>query len=192
MGWVDKVPRCSPPLYIGGLHALYQRRDLFDDYHITHIISVLDFDIYEAGHFSEFKHIHVKIDDDPNEDLLQYFDQSNAFIAGAAKSSSAPGSSPSENAVFVHCAMGKSRSATIVCAYLMWKYELNPRQALNQLCEGRPICGPNPGFMEQLGVYYEMLKAKDEEGSRKIYDKWKSGRFRGEPWEWQKRSLGKL
>jgi dual specificity phosphatase 12 len=28
MGWVDQIPRCGK-LYIGGLHALYQKPDLF-------------------------------------------------------------------------------------------------------------------------------------------------------------------
>lgn len=29
---------------------------------ITHILSVLDFDIYEAGHFKEYTHLHIRID----------------------------------------------------------------------------------------------------------------------------------
>lgn len=136
MGWVDKVPRTEGGgLYIGGLHALYQRQDLFRQYKISHIVSMLDFDIYEAGHFKDYKHMHVRIDDDPNENMLEHLKATNDFIENALSNG---------GAVFVHCAMGKSRSATIVVAYLMRKYGKTPDDALSQLCEGRPVCEPNP------------------------------------------------
>lgn len=177
MGWVDRVPRAGK-LYIGGLHALYQKPDLFAQAAITHIVSVLDFDIYEAGHFSDYKHIHIRQDDDPNENLLQHFKRSNAFIEEALSSG---------GGVFVHCAMGKSRSATIVCAYLMGKYDLTPTQALAQVCEGRPVCGPNLGFMEQLEIYSRILKAEDEAAADQVYRKWLDERFIGDPWTWEAR-----
>ena len=148
MGWVDQIPRCGK-LFIGGLHALYQKPDLFHAAGITHILSVLDFDIYEAGAFKEYKHLHIKLDDDPNENLIEYFKETNQFIEDGLASG---------GGVFVHCAMGKSRSATVCCAYLMQKYNISPHRALSQVCEGRPVCGPNAGFMEQLEVrqiYYQ-------------------------------------
>lgn len=72
------MPRAGK-LFIGGLHALYQT-DLFKQAGITHILSVLDFDIYEAGHFKEYTHLHIRIDDHPDENLLQHFNQTNRFI----------------------------------------------------------------------------------------------------------------
>jgi dual specificity phosphatase 12 len=87
--------------------------------------------------------------------------------------------------VFVHCAMGKSRSATLVVAYLMWKYGVDANVALEQLCEGRPVCDPNPGFKEQLEVWERMCKSGDEsEKKKKIYEEWEKTRFTGEYWEW--------
>ena len=131
-----KVPRTDGGgLFIGGLHALYQRQDLFRQYKISHIVSMLDFDIYEAGHFKDYKHMHVRIDDDPNENMLEHLEATNDFIENALSNG---------GAVFVHCAMGKSRSATIVVAYLMRKYGKTTDEALAQLCEGRPVCEPNP------------------------------------------------
>ncbi|EMC97963.1 hypothetical protein BAUCODRAFT_120879 [Baudoinia panamericana UAMH 10762] len=177
MGWVDHVPRAGN-IYIGGLHALYQKPDLFERAKITHILSVLDFDIYEAGHFKEYTHLMIRIDDDPNQNLLQHFEQTNAFIESALSSG---------GAVFVHCAMGKSRSATVVCAYLMSKYNLTPGKALEQVCEGRPVCSPNPGFMSQLEVYSRMLKAGSREESAAIYREWLRDGFKGDPWVWDKR-----
>ena len=53
-------------------------------------------------------------------------------------------------------AMGKSRSATVVIAYLMHKLRLNPKEALEKLRESRGVCEPNPGFMKQLELYHDM------------------------------------
>ena len=52
-------------------------------------------------------------------------------------------------------AMGKSRSATCVMAYLIQKYRVTPQEALEQLQRSRPICEPNPGFMQQLELYHQ-------------------------------------
>ena len=109
MGWVDKVPRAGN-LYIGGLHALYQRQDLFKEYKITHIISALDFDLYEAGHFKEYTHIQVKLDDDPNENFFthtNHFRDTNDFIEAALSNG---------GAVFVHCKRSPSVCSTPVFA----------------------------------------------------------------------------
>lgn len=83
--------------------------------------------------------------------------------------------------------MGKSRSATIVIAYLMASYHMSPSQALKQLCEGRPVCAPNPGFMEQLEIYHQILHAKQSEQKKAIYRAWAQNKFRGSSWEWDKR-----
>lgn len=184
MGWVDGVPRAGK-LFIGGLHALYQKPDLFQKAGITHIVSVLDYDVYKGGNFSQYKRLMLRVDDDPNEDLLKWFDKAVAFINVALNEEG--------GGVFVHCAMGKSRSATIVCAYLMWKYGVTPDEALKQLCEGRPVCSPNPGFMEQLEIYSEMLKAPNKGKADEIYQNWLKNRFTGDWWTWDKRrSAAKL
>jgi len=177
MGWVDQVPEAGK-LYIGGLHALYQKPDLFERAGITHILSVLDFDIYEAGAFKQYQHLHIRLDDDPNENLLQHFEEANNFIEKALSGG---------GGVFVHCAMGKSRSATIVCAWLMRTYGISPLKALVQLCEGRPVCSPNPGFMEQLEIYSHMLKAESSAKSDSIYKKWLEERYTGDAWTWDRR-----
>ncbi|KAK3113401.1 hypothetical protein LTR53_009335 [Teratosphaeriaceae sp. CCFEE 6253] len=178
MGWVDQVPRAGK-LFIGGLHALYQKPDLFIQAKITHILSVLDYDVYEGGNFKQYQHLMLRVEDDPNENLLQHFGKTNAFIDAAL--------ADDDGGVFVHCAMGKSRSATIVCAHLMQKYEISPDAALKQLCEGRPVCSPNPGFMEQLEVFHEMLQAGSPEAAEATYERWLKGRRKMEWWAWESR-----
>lgn len=196
MGWVDQVPRAGK-LYIGGLYALYQT-DLIRGAGITHVLSVIDYDPLLQEKFAHLKHFHIRADDHPNEDLLRYFPDAVKYIDAAIGHGSGENgvASNSENdaaagtadgGVFVHCAMGKSRSATLVVAYLMWKYHLDPATALEQLCEGRPVCDPNPGFKEQLQVWQRMCKTDSEVEKRAIYDDWERTRFKGEYWEWDLR-----
>jgi dual specificity phosphatase 12 len=186
MGWVDQVPRAGK-LYIGGLYALYQT-DLIRAAGITHVLSVIDYDPLLQERFAHLKHFHVRADDHPNENLLQHFEAAVRYIDGALQElNQAKEEEGSGGGVFVHCAMGKSRSATLVVAYLMWKYQLDPVTALEQLCEGRPVCDPNPGFKEQLEVWGRMCKTEDDEEKRRIYEEWEKTRFTGEYWEWDQR-----
>lgn len=198
MGWVDQVPRAGK-LYIGGLYALYQT-DLIRAAGITHVLSVIDYDPALKERFPELKlkHLHIRADDHPNENLLQHFEEVVRWMDGALEKVESSGDltgrldgkgrdGDDEGGVFVHCAMGKSRSATLVVAYLMWKYKLDPKVALDQLCEGRPVCDPNPGFKEQLEVWEEMCKKDSAAERKKIYDEWEKTRFTGEYWEWDVR-----
>tara|TARA_R110002003_G_scaffold140_25_gene12913 strand:- start:7121 stop:7738 length:618 start_codon:yes stop_codon:yes gene_type:complete len=189
MGWVDQVPRAGK-LYIGGLYALYQT-DLIRAAGITHVLSVIDYDPLLQERFAHLKHFHVRADDHPNENLLQHFEAAVRYIDAALQDVNQAEEEGSGGGVFVHCAMGKSRSATLVVAYLMWKYQLDPVTALEQLCEGRPVCDPNPGFKEQLEVWARMCKTGDEEEKRRIYEEWEKTRFMGEYWEWDQRRTAK-
>jgi dual specificity phosphatase 12 len=191
MGWVDRVPRAGK-LYIGGLYALYQT-DLIRAAGITHVLSVIDYDPSLKERFPDLTldHLHIKADDHPNENLLQYFDEAVRYIDQALKEveNETEGDAKGQNGggVFVHCAMGKSRSATLVVAYLMWTYEMDATAALEQLCEGRPVCDPNPGFKEQLEVWERMCKSGDEHVKKEMYEEWEKTRFTGEYWEWGER-----
>lgn len=184
MGWVDLVPRAGK-LYIGGLYALYQT-DLIAAAGITHVLSVIDYDPLLQEKFQHLKHFHIRADDHPNADLLKNIEEGVLYIDEALNSQRSK-KDGSEGGVFVHCAMGKSRSATLVVAYLMWKYKIDANTALEQLCEGRPVCDPNPGFKEQLQVWEKMCKVESKEEKRKIYEEWEKGRFVGEYWEWDLR-----
>lgn len=67
--------------------------------------------------------------------------------------------------------MGKSRSATVVIAYLMQKHNINPSEALSQLRQARSICEPNDGFMNQLELYGEM-KTPEHVEETPAYQRW--------------------
>jgi len=182
MGWVDHISR-GGRLYIGGLYALYQT-DLIRAAGITHVLSVIDYDpgLNVKPTMAHLKGLWICAEDTPNEDLLKWFGQACDFVE---KGLSEGGS------VFVHCAMGKSRSATLVVAFLMRKYGLGWREGLRWVEEGRPVCEPNVGFKEQLGVWERMCGVEKVEEKKKIYEKWVEGRFLGEVWEWEAREREK-
>lgn len=52
--------------------------------------------------------------------------------------------------VLVHCEQGKSRSASVVVAYIMATVGIGREAALDLVQSRRPIAQPNEGFMEQL------------------------------------------
>ncbi|KAF2155614.1 dual specificity protein phosphatase 12 [Myriangium duriaei CBS 260.36] len=159
MSLLDKVPG-DLKLYIGGLFTL-RRKGSLRECGITHVLSVLrlplDQDLFEG-----YKHHVIEVDDVDDENLLQYLPEAIKFIQDGLDSG---------GAVLVHCAMGKSRSATCVVAYLMKRFDLWPKEALAKLREARPFVEPNPGFMEQLQLFRGM-GMPDEMDSIPAYQRW--------------------
>ncbi|XP_056174961.1 dual specificity protein phosphatase 1-like isoform X3 [Syzygium oleosum] len=60
--------------------------------------------------------------------------------------------------VLVHCFVGKSRSVTIVVAYLMKKHGMSLSQALEHVKSRRRQASPNSGFISQLQEYEKFLQ----------------------------------
>ncbi len=54
-------------------------------------------------------------------------------------------------------AIGVSRSATVVCAWLMSTRNMTHREAIDFLISRRSIVKPNPGFVKQLQLFEQML-----------------------------------
>ena len=86
----------------------------------------------------------IDIMDYDSENIIQYFGECLNFIKGDEK-------------VFVHCAAGASRSATIVIAYLMWKKKMRFDKAYNFVKSKRSIIYPNLGFRQQLQMFEKLL-----------------------------------
>jgi len=92
--------------------------------------------------------------------------------------------------------MGKSRSATILLAYLLWSSRQRPKgntsgdvvslppkqltviEALELLRQGRPFAEPNEGFMDQLHLYEKMgcPTTEQELTAHKLYRRWMNKR----------------
>ncbi|OJD13385.1 hypothetical protein AJ78_06156 [Emergomyces pasteurianus Ep9510] len=115
---------------------------------ISHIVSVLRLNADEER-FESFEHLQIPVDDVSDEDLLEHFPTTNAFIKSGLEGN---------GGVLVHCAMGKSRSATVCIAFLLHRDPgaLTPWEALELIRRSRPLCEPNDGFQEQLELYHKM------------------------------------
>lgn len=70
--------------------------------------------------------------------------------------------------------MGKSRSATVLAAYLMDTYKIDRDEALTRIRKSRAFCEPNDGFMEQLELYHNMglPSTEDEIEDHPKYQHW--------------------
>lgn len=153
-----------------------------------------------------FQHKSIDADDVDEQDLLGHFSAAVRFIdqglyppdAAAKPEHDGRSAESSPGSVFVHCAMGKSRSASCVIAYLLYKYphrfggnHFDPataspaerrataaaavQNALALVREGRPLAEPNDGFMRQLELWWEMGCPADTDEAveaHPVYQKW--------------------
>ena len=94
-----------------------------------------------------FKYKKLLLDDDPNYPIFECFDEAFDFIEQGLKS----------GVVLVHCAQGRSRSATIVLMYLMRSKRITFKKALSYLKERHKNADPNQGFCNQLKQYQKYL-----------------------------------
>lgn len=78
----------------------------------------------------EFKYQRYELLDSPNCNIAKYFNEGSEYIENAIKSG---------GKVLVHCFAGKSRSSTLILAYMVKKLGMPLRQAYDKLKEARPI-----------------------------------------------------
>lgn len=161
----------------------------------------------EGEEAKSYKRMSIDIDDDPDSDLLVHFPSVVRFIENALHppSSGVVDADRSEDTasprgVFVHCAMGISRSVTCVMAYLLYKYphryggkqQVSPpsaasaaqrrqtssdavTKALEWVRQGRASAAPNEGFIDQLQLWWEMGCPADHDKAvehHPVYQKW--------------------
>ncbi|XP_018533917.1 dual specificity protein phosphatase 12 [Lates calcarifer] len=134
----------DPGLYIGTAADLNDRQVLADA-DVTHILSVDSVDpapLLPAD--GGFRRKWVNVLDEVTSDLLSHMDECFLFIQEAVDGG---------RAAIVHCQAGRSRSATIVTAYLMKRYQLSFSEAYHRLRSVKQDVQVNSGFEEQLCLY---------------------------------------
>ncbi|KAF7589139.1 tyrosine protein phosphatase yvh1 [Aspergillus hancockii] len=157
---MNRIP--GQNIYIGGIFSLKNKAAL-ERANITHVLSVLRLQPQKET-LTSFQHHSIDVDDVDDENLLEHFPSAIKFIQSGLDA---------DGGVLVHCAMGKSRSATICIAYLLHQQPsaLTPQSALAIIRESRPLCEPNDGFMKQLGIYHQM-GCPDDVTSQPLYNRW--------------------
>lgn len=147
------IDRILGGLFIGAYSDLSTEK--LDELKITHLVCCFKGGIGEE--FSKYEAKQIPIDDDENTDVLCWLDESNAFINNALFGEEVVRrglKAPHKTNVLILCQAGESRSVTILAAYLMKKYKLNAEQALHAIKRKRSTASPNPGFRDQLELYF--------------------------------------
>ncbi|KAM7280330.1 hypothetical protein ACFE04_007464 [Oxalis oulophora] len=147
----DKIPiQIEPGLFLGSVGAA-NNKDELKNLNITHILTMANSlpPAYPTG----FLYKVVNVADREDTNLRQYFDECFAFIDEAKTQG---------GGALVHCFVGRSRSVTIVVAYLMKKHGLSLSQALEHVKTRRPQACPNTGFITQLQDFEKSLKENED------------------------------
>ena len=131
-------------LYLGNIDSSYDYAEL-KNIGITHVVSVLQG--YIPPYPDDFNYLVVNALDDENTNLKDVFDEAIEFIDEGIENGK----------VLVHCYAGRSRSATIVIAYIVKKFGMSVEKALKFVKGCRGIVMPNKYFMKQLDEYYIKL-----------------------------------
>lgn len=121
-------------LYLGGIESSFAKETL-KQIGITHILMV--------GYFmtplfpEDFTYENIEINDNSNENILQHLIKGIKFI-------------DQSKSCYTHCQLGKSRSASFVIAYVMYKNKIHFSDAFNFVKSKRRLAFPNEGFQWQL------------------------------------------
>ncbi len=118
-------------IYLGSERAA-TNLELLEQYDITAILSVQAEAYYKDLYPPHFLYKHLPLLDGQIIDAL-VFEEALKFISMAQKEC---------RNILVHCAVGVSRSPSIVSAYLMKIKGMNPLEALNFLRKKRPVVQP--------------------------------------------------
>lgn len=130
-------------LYIGDAEAA-KEWEMIEELGIERIISLgNENELKKYKYFENIEYLKIIIEDDDNENIQQYFEMCNNFIALGN--------------VLVHCHKGISRSATIVIAYLMYTHQMDFTEAFEKLKTVRSFIEPNKGFIRQLQESLEYI-----------------------------------
>ncbi|KAJ7035600.1 protein-tyrosine phosphatase-like protein [Mycena alexandri] len=129
---------------------------------ITHVVSVLEREPTIPDYIPDNHKLHISVADRADVDIQQYLTQTTAFITAALEENE-------ENNVLVHCFQGVSRSATVVCAYIVATTTLTATESITYAQAKRSVVCPNLGFRNQLQAWSQQFygnNAKRSGGSR--------------------------
>jgi len=85
--------------------------------------------------------IDIPMIDDEEFPICNYFDYTYCIIDTALKK---------KQKIIINCRAGISRSVTVVCSYLMSKFDMDFFEAMELISKKRKIADPNSGFVQQL------------------------------------------
>lgn len=128
-------------------------KELLKENGITHILSVTSY--FNPAYPNDFKYLHIPSYDILDFDLGKFFNQAVNFIKEGTSG---------ENKILVHCMYGKSRSVSMVLAYLMKEKKMPYDIAYEFVKYKRPVMNPNKSFVQQLKKFeYELILNEEDD-----------------------------
>lgn len=134
-------------LYLGSEEQAHNPH-VIQNLKITHIVNATK---GSANKFSNVKYCKVTVMDQEDEKISRFFQKAYEFVETAMHENQLGAS----NVVLVHCALGVSRSATLVVMFLMRTFGLSLEEGMDFLKKHRNRAEPNPGFLKQLEDFYD-------------------------------------
>jgi len=141
----SRMHEVRPGLWLGSLEAAQDWQRL-QEQGIRHVITCgrgLETCLPEGV----TRELSLKVDDLDEVDILEHLPPASDILDQLLSRM---------QSVLVHCAMGRSRSAAVVIAYVMRKEHLSYTEALSSVQAVRPEVLPNTGFSRQLAWYASM------------------------------------
>lgn len=131
-----------PGLWLGNWASATHREEL-KSRGITHIMTAI-YGSY-ATFPSDFTYKLVPLRDIPEQDMTnELLDETSDYIHEVLSS---------DNKILIHCSYGKSRSSSLVIAYLIKYHDYSFERARLFVKEKRELIEPNPGFQYRLKNY---------------------------------------
>ncbi|KAH6916021.1 protein-tyrosine phosphatase-like protein [Coprinopsis sp. MPI-PUGE-AT-0042] len=115
---------------------------------ITHVVSIMEGCPVIPTTILSQNRVWINIMDTSETEILIHLESTTEFIKKALEEDE-------NNKVLVHCLQGISRSATVVCAYLIATEGMGSQEAIDHLQTIRHVVCPNLGFRLQLLKYSE-------------------------------------
>jgi len=134
-------------LYLGNADAS-RTKEMLKENGVSHILVAGDF--LTMAYPDEYTYKQLSLQDQPDEDIKRYFIEAAKFIHKALQQG---------KTVFVHCAAGVSRSASIIISYLMIINKWDFDETYQMVKSKRGIIFPNSGFREQLRELGAQIKS---------------------------------
>ena len=137
----DNLPvKIVDGIYIGSVHCAFNKETL-SQYGITHILNISG---VPATYPNNFTYLQLTLRDKDYANLLSAIPAANVFIESCIDDG---------RNVLVHCKGGRSRSAAVICAFLMSTEGLGFEQAIQTVKSQRAVAEVNKGFEMQLRAF---------------------------------------
>jgi hypothetical protein len=142
---------CLDKIWVGNLAGAFDIH-LLQSLGITHVVSITQFGDAVQFFPQVFQYCTVELQDDLQSDILSVLPRMIHFMHTAVQAG---------GRVFLHCNFGRSRSVTVMAAYLMVYYQMTATEAIHYIQALRPIAEPNPHFTLQLHQWQQQPKTID-------------------------------